>query len=97
MTNEIVKGFKDFSGEETEFIKPALAIKNTGFPIFYHSEQQPTDIFEDYWDAGRRAFDERNYVDARDQHENNSHAFDQRRIEESEACIIGRETAEAHR
>jgi len=36
---------KDFSGEETEFIKPALAIKNTGFPIFYHSEQQPKEIF----------------------------------------------------
>lgn len=36
---------KDFTGEETEFIKPALAIKNTGYPIFYHSEQQPKEIF----------------------------------------------------
>ncbi|VVB78765.1 Dolichyl-phosphate-mannose-protein mannosyltransferase [uncultured archaeon] len=35
----------DFSGEETEFIKPAIAIKDTGYPIYYHSEQQPTDIF----------------------------------------------------
>ncbi len=36
---------KDFTGEETEFIKPAIAIKNTGYPIYYHSEQTPKEIF----------------------------------------------------
>jgi len=32
---------KDFSAEEVDFTNPAEAIKETGHPIFYHSEQKP--------------------------------------------------------
>ena len=35
---------KDFTGEETDFVSPAIAISQTGHPIFYHSEQQPREI-----------------------------------------------------
>ena len=35
---------EDFTGEETDFIAPAIAIATTGHPIFYHSEQQPSEI-----------------------------------------------------
>ena len=32
---------KEFSAEETDFVNPAIAIKNTGHPIFYNSELYP--------------------------------------------------------
>ncbi|MEA3329253.1 MAG: glycosyltransferase family 39 protein [Nanoarchaeota archaeon] len=35
---------KDFSCEETDFVKPAIAIKNTGKTLFYHSEQLQMEI-----------------------------------------------------
>ena len=31
---------KDITGEETDFVKSAKAIKETGKPVYYHSEQQ---------------------------------------------------------
>ncbi len=34
----------DFSGEETDFVKPAEAIANNSHPVFYHSEQQPVEV-----------------------------------------------------
>jgi len=33
---------KDFAAEETDFVKPAEAIKGLGHPIFYYSEQIPS-------------------------------------------------------
>ena len=35
---------KDFTGEETDFVRSATAIKDTGRPIYYLSEQQPNQI-----------------------------------------------------
>ncbi len=35
---------KDFSAEETDFVKSAMGIKETGSPRFYHSEQQPDEL-----------------------------------------------------
>jgi len=34
----------DFSAEETDFVKSAIAIKDTGHPKFYISEQQPYEL-----------------------------------------------------
>ncbi|MFA5020173.1 MAG: hypothetical protein WC533_03680 [Candidatus Pacearchaeota archaeon] len=35
---------KDFSAEETDFVKPAIAIAETGKPVFYLSEQNPVQL-----------------------------------------------------
>src|SRR3989338_2178708 len=35
---------KDITGEETDFVKSAIAIKETGKPVYYHSEQQKNEI-----------------------------------------------------
>jgi len=35
---------KSFGAEETDFVKPAIAIINTGHPLFYLSEQQPNEM-----------------------------------------------------
>ena len=35
---------KDYSAEEVDFVKASAAIKETGHPIFYHSEQKPVDL-----------------------------------------------------
>lgn len=40
----IVSLNNEFIGEETDFVMPAIAIMQTGFPQFYHSEQQPNAI-----------------------------------------------------
>ena len=34
----------DYTAEETEFTRSASAIKNTGHPIFYQSEQVPKEL-----------------------------------------------------
>jgi len=35
---------KDITSDETDFVKAAKAIQETGHPLFYHSEQQPSEL-----------------------------------------------------